>query len=165
MGKKDPRIWIEPAAKTDIAAIHAMIEALADHLGLSHQVVATEADLYQALFGPRPRAEVALARSADAIAGFALFYDIYSTFRGRCGLHLEDLYVAPEWRGHGVGRRLLSHLARLTVQRDCGRLEWWVLGEDTKAAGFYESFGATARDEWVVYRLKGDALHRLAAEP
>lgn len=154
---------IAPATPADVPAIHDMILALADHLGLAHAVVATEADLTEALFGAQPRAEVLLARAAGEAAGFALYYGNYSTFRGRCGLHLEDLYVQPAWRSSGIGRALLARLARLTLERGCGRLEWWVLSDDAKAAAFYESIGATAQDEWTVFRLKGASLQGLAA--
>jgi GNAT superfamily N-acetyltransferase len=157
------QVTIEPAGRQDVGVILEMIDALAEHLGLSHEMVASEADLYAALFGPVPKAEVVIARVGGEPAGFALYYDIYSTFRGRCGLHLEDLYVRPEWRGSGIGRLLVSHLARLTLERDCGRLEWWVLANDPKAMAFYESMGASAKDEWTVYRLKGEALRRMAA--
>ena len=145
-----------------IPVIHQMIDALAEHLQLGHELVATEEDLHNALFGPSPQAEVILAYMGDAPAGFALFYNNYSTFRGRCGLHLEDLYVQPEWRGHGIGKRLLSHLARLTLKRGCNRLEWWVLGEDEKAIAFYEAIGASAKEEWLIYRLRGETLAALA---
>jgi len=158
------RVEIVPAVETDVTAIHTMITDLADHLGLVHELVATEQDLREALFGARPRAEVLMARVDGAVAGFALFFDNYSTFRGRCGLHLEDLYVRPAYRGAGVGRCLLAHLAALTRARGCGRLEWWVLGEDEKALAFYEKIGATAKDEWVVFRLKGEELRHLAEE-
>lgn len=158
------QIRIAPAGIADVPVIHEMIGALADHLGLAHELVATEGDLHDALFGPRPRAEVVLAYMGDAPAGFALFYNNYSTFRGRCGIHLEDLYVLPVWRGKRIGRRLLAHIARLTLERGCGRLEWWVLATDERASRFYEQLGATAKDEWTVYRLKGDSLARLARE-
>lgn len=161
MGKVE-KIGIIDAGIEHIPIIHKMIDSLADHLHLSHEVVATEADLHNALFGPRPQAEVVLAYIGDTPAGFALFYNNYSTFRGRCGLHLEDLYVQPEWRGHGIGKCLLSHLARLTLARGCSRLEWWVLGEDKKAIAFYEALGASAKEEWLIYRLRGQPLEALA---
>lgn len=160
----DP-IRIVPAGLGDVPVIHEMIGALADHLGLAHELVATETDLHDALFGARPRAEVVLAYMGDTPAGFALFYNNYSTFRGRCGIHLEDLYVLPRWRGRRIGRRLLAHIARLTLERGCSRLEWWVLSSDERASRFYEQLGATAKDEWTVYRLKGDSLARLAEQP
>lgn len=159
----EPGWRIVPASPADVPAVHRMIEELASHLDLAHAVVATEADLARALFGPQARAEVLLALIDETPAGFALFYGNYSTFRGRCGLHLEDLYVQPRWRSSGLGRALLARLARLTLERGCGRLEWWVLADDARAAAFYESIGATARDEWTVYRLRGEALEELAA--
>lgn len=155
-------IQIIDAGPEHISSIHAMINALAGHLQLGHELVATEQDLYNALFGPQPKAEVILACIDQAPAGFALFYNNYSTFRGRCGVHLEDLYVKPQWRGHSVGKRLLAHLARLTLQRGCSRLEWWVLGEDEKAIAFYETLGASAKEEWQIFRLRGEPLQALA---
>lgn len=160
----DRTLSIRPAMEADVPAIYTMIESLAQHLELSHEVVVDEAELHDALFGPQPRAEVILACNGSEIGGFALFYGNYSTFRGQCGLHLEDLYVRPEWRGEGTGRRLLSHLAALTVERGCRRLEWWVMADDERAVAFYDSLGAYAKDEWTVYRLSGEALRRLASE-
>jgi GNAT superfamily N-acetyltransferase len=157
-------IRIVHATPDDVPLVHDMIEALADHLQLAHEVVATEDDLRHALFGPNPRAEVAIAYVGDDPAGFALFYDNYSTFRGRCGLHLEDLFVRRGWRGYGIGRRLLAYLAALTLARGCGRLEWWVLTDDEAAVAFYEKLGASAKGEWTIYHLMGDALATLAAE-
>ncbi|MGD9000596.1 MAG: GNAT family N-acetyltransferase [Granulosicoccaceae bacterium] len=159
-----PDMRIESATEADIPVIHEMIEALADHLELAHEVVATEDDLHKALFGHRPKAEVVIAYADGEPAGFALFYDNYSTFRGRCGIHLEDLYVRSEWRGGGIGRFLLAYLAELTRQRGCSRLEWWVLAADEGAAAFYEAIGATAKGEWDIYRLHGPTLDALAAE-
>ncbi|MEJ2509737.1 MAG: GNAT family N-acetyltransferase [Gammaproteobacteria bacterium] len=159
-----PEIRIEAATEADVALVHDMIESLADHLGLAHEVVATEADLHDALFGRRPKAEVVIAYADGDPAGFALFYDNYSTFRGRCGIHLEDLYVRGNWRGAGIGRYLLAYLADLTRQRGCSRLEWWVLSSDEGAVGFYEAIGATAKGEWDIYRLQGKALDALADE-
>jgi GNAT superfamily N-acetyltransferase len=161
---KSPAMRIEFATEADIPLIHDMIEALADHLELAHEVVATESDLHDALFGQRPKAEVVIAFADAEPAGFALFYDNYSTFRGRCGIHLEDLYVRSEWRGSGIGRCLLAYLAELTRRRGCSRLEWWVLAADAGAAAFYEAIGATAKGEWDIYRLHGPALHALADE-
>jgi len=153
---------IASASPTDIPLIHEMIDALADHLQLGHELVATVEDLQIALFGPQPQAEVILAYVGSNAAGFALFYNNYSTFRGRCGVHLEDLYVRPEWRGHGIGKQLLSHLAHLTLERGCSRLEWWVLGEDENAIAFYESLGASSKEEWLIFRLRGEPLVTLA---
>ena len=160
----DPQPTIQAARPEDLATVHAMIMDLADHLGYAHAAVATEADLYEALFGEVPKAEVVVAWMGAEAAGFALFYTNYSTFRGQCGVHLEDLYVGPEWRSAGLGRQLLAHMARLTLARDCGRLEWWALTKDERVNAFYEAVGAAVQDEWSVYRLKGAALRNLALE-
>ena len=156
------RLHIVQAEPQDVPVIHEMIIELSDHLGLAHEVVATEDDIRNALFGPARQAEVLLARLAGAAVGFALFYGNYSTFRGRCGIHLEDLYVRPKARGRKVGKGLLAELARITLERGCTRLEWWVLAEDQGAVAFYGRLGATAKDEWTVYRMRGDALRVLA---
>jgi GNAT superfamily N-acetyltransferase len=160
----DVQPTILPARPGDLATVHAMIMDLADNLGYAHAAVATESDLHEALFGQVPKAEVVIAWVGAEAAGFALFYTNYSTFRGQCGLHLEDLYVRPEWRSAGLGRQLLAHMARLTLARDCGRLEWWALTADDRVNAFYEAVGAAVQDEWSVYRLKGAALRNLALE-
>ena len=116
------------------------------------------------LFGPRPDAEVVIAEVGGVPAGFALFFHNYSTFLARRGLYLEDLFVLPAYRGRGVGRALLAHLARLAVARECGRLEWWVLDWNENAIRFYKSLGAVPMDQWTVYRVTDDALRRLADE-
>lgn len=161
---KEKTVRIAPATEDDIPIIFDMINALADYLGLAHEAVVSEDDLYDALFGKQPRAEVLIAYVEDEAAGFALFYGNYSTFRGQCGIHLEDLFVYPAWRGYGIGRHLLEHLADLTVVRGCRRLEWWVHAEDERVMRFYEALGASAKGEWVVYRLSGESLHELAAD-
>jgi len=155
---------IEPVTEADIPVVHDMIMGLADNLGYAHEAVATEADLHRALFGERPQAEVVVAWVAGEAAGFALFYNNYSTFRGQCGVHLEDLYIRPAFRSAGLGRYLLAHMARLTRERGCGRLEWWTLTADERARAFYRRVGATVQDEWSLYRLKGEALATLASE-
>lgn len=157
-----PQLRITTAEPQDVPVIHEMITELSDHLGLGHEVVATEADIHNALFGPERRAEVLLARLAGAAVGFALFYGNYSTFRGRCGIHLEDLYLRPQARGQRVGRQLMEALAQITLERGCTRLEWWVQADDEDAVGFYERMGAIAKDEWTVFRLRGEALNILA---
>lgn len=154
---------IRPAVRADLPLILEFIRGLADYERLAHEVVATEALLERWLFGERPVAEVLLAERGGTPAGFALFFHNFSTFLGRPGIYLEDLFVRPEHRGHGVGRRLLGELARLAVARGCGRLEWSVLDWNESAIGFYRSLGAVAQDEWTVYRVTGDALLRLAA--
>jgi GNAT superfamily N-acetyltransferase len=157
------RMTLRPATAADVPQILAFIRALADYERLLDDVVATEDDLRQALFGPRPYAEVVLAEHAGAPVGFALFFHTYSTFVGRPGIYLEDLYVVPEARGAGVGKALLAELARLAVARGCGRVEWAVLDWNAPAIGFYDSLGAKPNDEWTVYRLAGSSLAALAA--
>src|SRR5688572_18660946 len=129
---------------------------------MTDQVVATEADVERTLFGPNPMAEAAIARSGDEPVGFALWFYNYSTFLGRPGLYLEDLFVLPDQRGRGIGRALLTHLARVAVSRNCGRMEWSVLNWNDPAIRFYRSLGAEPMDEWTVFRVTGDALTRLA---
>jgi GNAT superfamily N-acetyltransferase len=145
-----------------VPVILELIKALAEYERLSHQVVATEEDLRTWLFGERPVAEVVLARTSESVVGFALFHHNFSTFLGRPGLYLEDLFVVPEWRGRGIGRLLLSRLAKMAVQRGCGRMEWSVLDWNVPAVGFYQRLGATVMEEWRICRLTGDALARVA---
>jgi GNAT superfamily N-acetyltransferase len=149
---------IDPATPADVPTILALVRELADYEKLAHEVVATEADLHAGLFGPRPAAECVLARDGDAIAGFALFFHNYSTFRGRPGLYLEDLYVRPAYRGRGYGKALLTHLAGLAVERGCARMEWAVLDWNAPAIEFYRALGARPVDGWTIYRLTDDAL-------
>jgi GNAT superfamily N-acetyltransferase len=156
---------IRPARREDVAAIHAMIRGLADYEKLSHLCVATEADLDAALFGTRPAAEVILGWNGRDPVAFALFFPNFSTFLGRPGLYLEDLFVRPEFRGRGYGRALLIHLARLAVERGCGRFEWAVLDWNEQAIGFYRALGATVLSDWRITRVTGDALAALATEP
>ncbi|HTS51178.1 MAG TPA: GNAT family N-acetyltransferase [Bryobacteraceae bacterium] len=153
---------IRPASESDVALILRFIEKLAEYEKLSHEVVATEAALRHYLFGPRPMAEVILAYWAGEPVGFALFFHNFSTFLARPGIYLEDLFVEPEHRGKGIGKALLVHLARLAMQRGCGRLEWAVLNWNEPSIQFYRKLGAVAKDDWTVYRLTGDALQRLA---
>lgn len=150
------------ATAEDTPLILSFIRELAEYEELSHEVVTTEEVLRASLFGERPFAEVLLTFVEDEPAGFALFFHNFSTFLGKPGIYLEDLYVRPEHRGAGAGRALLSYLARLAVERGCGRLEWWVLDWNEPAVGFYKRIGAWAMDDWTVYRLTGDALERLA---
>ena len=193
---------IVPAREEDAAVVLRLIAALGDYEKLRHEVVATEEDVRDALFGPRPLAEVVIAwatpggsegpplrSSAEAglsasasprrdraeaggardggqpreAVGFALFFHNFSTFLGRRGLYLEDLFVVPEWRGRGIGKRLLSHLAKIAVERNCGRMEWAVLDWNAPAIGFYERLGARIMEDWRICRLTGDALTGLAA--
>jgi GNAT superfamily N-acetyltransferase len=155
---------IDLATERDVPLILALIKGLADYEKLAHEVRATEEALRESLFGPHPAAEVVVAHAASERVGFALFFHNYSTFLGQRGLYLEDLFVLPEWRGRGAGRALLTYLARLAVERNCGRLEWTVLDWNEPAIRFYESLGAQAMENWTINRLTGHALSRLAAE-
>ena len=155
--------WIlRPARRDDAADVLAFIKELATYEKLEHEVVATLDDIEQQLFGAQPAAEVMLADTARGPIAFALYFHTFSTFLGRPGLYLEDLYVQPEHRGRGVGRALLVHLAGLAVERGCGRFEWAVLDWNESAIGFYLALGAVAQNEWSVYRLSGTALQRVA---
>ncbi len=149
---------IRPATSADTPAIARLIRGLADYERLSHAVTLDEGRLREHLFGPRPFAETLLAEEAGEVVGFALFFHNYSTFVGRPGLYLEDLFVEPARRGKGHGKALLRAVARLAVERGCGRLEWSVLNWNEPAIRFYRALGAVRMDEWSVYRLSGDAL-------
>jgi GNAT superfamily N-acetyltransferase len=156
---------IRPATGADAPLILTLIKELAEYERLSHEVTADEETLRRNLFGEGSRgAEAVIAEHDGEPAGFALFFHNFSTFLGRPGLYLEDLFVRPGYRGSGVGRSLLAHLARLAVERGCGRLEWWVLDWNEPAIGFYKRLGAEAMEDWTVYRVTGEALDRLAAE-
>ena len=155
-------VRIEPANVEDVPLILSLITALAEYERLAREVEASEAGLRESLFGVTPHGEVIIARVGSEAVGFAVWFHTYSTFLARRGLHLEDLFVLPEWRGRGVGRALLGYLARIATERDCGRMEWSVLDWNDQAIGFYRSIGAQALEEWTVYRLTGDALDRLA---
>ena len=155
-------VVLRTATETDVPAILELIEALAEYERLRDACVATEDRLRTTLFGASPKAEVILAESDGGVAGFALFCTNYSTFLARPGIWLEDLFVRPEFRGRGIGKMLLAHLARLAVERDCGRVEWAVLDWNTSSIGFYESLGARGLTEWTTYRLTGDAITTLA---
>lgn len=160
-----PRVVLRFASADDVGLILGFIRQLAEYEKLAHEVVADEATLAAELFGARPMAEVVIAELDGEPAGFALFFHNFSTFLGRPGIYLEDLFVRPELRGHGIGGILLGFLAAVAVERGCGRLEWSVLDWNRSAIGFYESLGATAMTEWSTYRLAGEALARLAARP
>ena len=160
----DPAFRIDPAVEADVPLILDLIRDLAEYEKLSDQVTATEADITRSLFGDPPRAEAIVARLGDEPIGFALFFHNYSTFLGRPGLYLEDLYVRPAVRGRGFGRRLLVHLAGIAVDRGCGRFEWSVLDWNAPAIAAYRRAGAIPLEDWTVYRLTGDALKRLADE-
>jgi GNAT superfamily N-acetyltransferase len=159
-----PGIRIRPAAERDSATIIALIRELADYERLLDQAVGTEDDIRNTLFGAAPQAEVILAELGSETVGFALFFHNYSTFQCRRGLYLEDLYVRPPFRGHGYGKQLLASLARLAVDRGCGRLEWAVLGWNEPSIEFYQAMGARAVDGWRLFRVAGSALNDLAAK-
>ncbi|MGO8857676.1 MAG: N-acetyltransferase family protein [Steroidobacteraceae bacterium] len=158
-----PATEISAAQEADIALILSLINELAEFEKLKAQVVATEVTLRQALFGPRPAAEALIARSGGEAAGFALYFHNFSTFVGKHGLYLEDLFVRPAFRGRGIGKALLVRLARLALERDCGRFEWAVLDWNRPARDFYEALGAESNPSWVNYRITGKALERLAS--
>jgi GNAT superfamily N-acetyltransferase len=153
---------IRPAEAADVPLILAFIRGLAAYEKLLPEVTATEEKLRTTLFGPRPAAECVLAFADGVPAGFALFFTNYSTFLAQPGLYLEDLFVAPEFRGQGIGQALLRHLARLANQRGCGRMEWSVLDWNQPAIDFYESLGAERKTDWTICRLTGDRLARYA---
>jgi len=154
---------IRPARPEDAPAILALVRDLAEYERALHEVEATEEQLHQALFGPDPRAYALVAEHEGAVAGFAVWFLTFSTWLGRHGVYLEDLFVRPELRGLGYGRALLHELARICVARGYGRLEWAVLDWNEPAIGFYRSLGAEAQQEWTVHRIRGEALKRLAA--
>ncbi len=155
-------ITLRPASRADVPVVLQLIRDLAHYERLEHEVCASEADLAQALFGDRRYAEVLLACAGGTPVGFALFFHNFSTFKGRPGIYLEDLYVRPEARGRGIGKRLLARLARIAVERRCARLEWAVLDWNEPSIGFYRRLGAVAMDEWTIFRLTGAALEQLA---
>ncbi|HEX7175776.1 MAG TPA: GNAT family N-acetyltransferase [Pyrinomonadaceae bacterium] len=157
-------VRIKPATPADVPLILAFVKELAEYERSADKVVADEESLRESLFGERSVAEGRIAYVGGEPAGMALFFHNFSTWTGLRGLYLEDLYVRPEMRGRGVGRRLLAHLARLARERDCARFEWAVLNWNEPAIGFYQSLGAVPMDEWRIYRLTGDALDRLAEE-
>jgi len=156
-------LTITPATKDDVPVIHDFVIKIATYEKLAHQVEATVEDFREALFGETPRAETVLARWDGEPVGFALFFHNFSTFTGKAGLYLEDLFVDPEYRGRGIGKALLVHLAGIAKKRNCPRFEWTVLNWNTPAIDFYKSLGAVPMDEWTVYRLTGDALDSAAA--
>ena len=154
---------IRAATPADIPTIHQLVVELAIYEKEPDAVKASHAQLHAALFGPQPVAECVLAEQAGSVVGLALFFTNYSTWTGRPGLYLEDLFVRPTARGAGLGKALLVHLARLAVARGYGRFQWQVLDWNAPAIGFYESLGAKAQKEWVGMRLEGAALEQLAA--
>ncbi|MBL0924454.1 MAG: GNAT family N-acetyltransferase [Sphingomonadaceae bacterium] len=150
------------AERVDLPLIAQFIRDLAEYERLADEVRFDEAALGERLFGERPYAEVLIGEIDGVPQGFALFFHNFSTFEGRPGIYLEDLFVRPEARGSGLGKALLKRLAALAVERDCARLEWWVLDWNEPAINFYKSLGARPMDEWTTFRVDGDALDRLA---
>ena len=156
---------IRSATVDDVPLILSLIKELAEYEQLSHAVVATEDDLKQSLFGARPAAEVVLGFEGAKPVGYALFFSTFSTFVGKPGIYLEDLYVRLDARRKGYGRALLLHLAQLARERGCGRLEWSVLDWNEPSINFYKSLGAVPLDDWTVFRLDRAALHALVSRP
>jgi len=156
-------IRIVEATAADVPVILELIRGLAEYEKLSDQVTATEEKLRMTLFGQHPAAEVLLGRVGDECAGFALFFQNYSTFLAKPGIFLEDLFVKPEFRGRGVGRALLTRVGKIAKERDCGRFEWEVLDWNTSAIGFYKSLGAVPMEEWTKYRVTGETLDKFGA--
>ncbi|MGZ6826417.1 MAG: N-acetyltransferase family protein [Mycobacteriales bacterium] len=156
---------IRLAVPADVPVLLQLVRELAAYEREPDAVLATEADLHAALFGPDPAASCHVAESAGEVVGFALWYRTFSTWQGRPGLWLEDLFVRPEARGTGLGKALLVELARTAVDRGWTRFEWWVLDWNAPAQGFYRSLGARPEDEWTVWRVDGEALTSLAATP
>lgn len=155
---------IRSATATDLPLIAQFIRDLAEYERLAHEVRFDEAVLGDRLFGARPYAEVLIGEIDGEPQGFALFFHNFSTFEGKPGVYLEDLFVRPEARGSGLGKALLKRLAQIAIERDCARLEWWVLDWNEPAINFYKSFGAKPMDEWTTFRVDGDALTALAAQ-
>ena len=155
-------VTIRPADAHELPLVLEFIRELAVYERLEHEVQVTTADLAVALFGPRPFAEVVFACLEGEPVGFALFFQNFSTFLGKPGIYLEDLFVRPRARGQGIGRRLLAWLAHTTLERGCARLDWAVLDWNLPSIGFYRSLGAVAQDEWTTMRVSGAALERLA---
>ncbi|MFZ9682566.1 MAG: GNAT family N-acetyltransferase [Cephaloticoccus sp.] len=157
-----PNLVIRPARPEDTSLILELIRALGAYERLSHEVVATELQLQAALFGERPAAECLLAEVDEVTAGFAVYYPTFSTFLAKAGLHLEDLFVKPAFRGQGIGKALLLRVAHIANQRGCGRMEWTVLDWNQPAIEFYDSLGAQRLPDWKICRLAGADLQRYA---
>lgn len=156
-------VSIRPATSADVPLIADLIRALAEYEKLAGEVRFDEAVMGEKLFGTRPYAEVMIGEVDGAPQGFALFFHNFSTFEGKPGIYLEDLFVRPKARGAGLGKALLSHLAALAVERDCARLEWSVLDWNEPSIGFYKALGARMMDEWTIMRVDGEALVQLGA--
>jgi GNAT superfamily N-acetyltransferase len=153
-------VRIDPAAEEDVPQILRFIRGLAEYEKLAHQCVATEESLRKTLFGPRPYAEVLIARLNDLPVGFALFFHNYSTFLAKPGIYLEDVFVLPEHRGSGVGKALLKRVAKIARERECGRLEWSVLDWNQPAIEFYQRIGATLMSDWRICRMTADQINQ-----
>ncbi len=156
-------ISIRPATPVDAALIASLIGELAEYEKLAHECQANAENIGHSLFGAKPQAECLIAELDGTAVGFALFFPNYSTFLAKPGLYLEDLFVRAAARGHGVGKALLAQLAKLAIERGCGRFEWSVLDWNASAIAFYESLSAKAQSEWTIYRVTGAALTQLAA--
>jgi GNAT superfamily N-acetyltransferase len=160
--KTSNEFMIRPARVGDVPIILQLIRDLATYERAPHEVTATEEQLVDVLFGERPAAEVLLAFEGESPIGFAVFFHNFSTWLGRPGLYLEDLFIKPDKRGKGYGRALLIELAKIARERGCGRMEWAVLDWNEPAIKFYRALGAEPMDEWTVFRLTGDGIERLA---
>jgi GNAT superfamily N-acetyltransferase len=165
MSGSSVKIRIAPATRDDVPLILEFILELAEYeRAKPGEAPVTEQDLTETLFGARPAADVLIAYLGDRPAGFALFFHNYSTWLGKRGIYLEDLFVRPQFRKHGIGFGLLRELARIAIERDCGRVDWAVLNWNELAISFYQQIGAKMMDEWSTFRLTGDALARVAGE-
>lgn len=158
------KIIYREAEPSDIPIILQFIRDLAEYEKLSHEVKATEQDIMQGLFCENPKAFCVLAEQDRKAVGFALCFYNYSTFQGKPGIYLEDLFVNPDYRGLGIGKGFFKYLAQKAVTEDCGRIQWWVLNWNEPSINFYKSLGAVAQDEWTVYRLEGQSIENLAGE-
>jgi GNAT superfamily N-acetyltransferase len=164
MSQPSADLRIDPVTERDVPVILSLIKALAEYEQMAADVRNDESKVHASFFGPSPSAEAVIARVGDEPVGFAVWFHNHSTFLGRRGLYLEDLFVAPAWRGRGVGRALLVPLARVAMARNCGRMEWAVLDWNEPAIRFYRSLGAKPLDEWTTFRLTGEDIARLASE-
>lgn len=158
------RLVIRKASETDVPVLLSLIRELADYEHLSHECVATEELIKDILFGDGVNAEALVAEYDGTPVGFALFFHNFSTFLGKRGIYIEDVFVKPDFRRKGIGRALLMHIVRLAKERKCGRVEWCVLDWNEPAIKFYKGIGAKPLDEWTVFRLSGDALQKLGEE-
>lgn len=153
---------IERATERDIPSILRLVRQLAEYEKLAHAMVSSEDDFRRALFGPERNVDALMAFADDAAVGFALYFHSFSTFLGKRGIYLEDIYVEPEYRGRGIGSALLRRLAKIAKDQDCGRMEWSVLTWNRPSIDFYHRLGAVTLEDWRIFRLTGEALERLA---